>query len=55
MVSILCIAQWNILPLFASFSQNPETSTIADGINYAGDLARYVLDRLFDNLTDKSY
>ena len=32
-----------------------ETSTIADGINYTGDLARYVLDRLFDNLTDKSY
>ena len=49
------IARWNILPLFASFSQNPETSTIADGINYTGDLARYVLDRLFDNLTDKSY
>ena len=23
--------------------------------NYAGDLTRYVLDRLFDNLTDKSY
>ena len=23
--------------------------------NYTGDLARYVLDRLFDNLTDKSY
>ena len=22
---------------------------------YTGDLARYVLDRLFDNLTDKSY
>ena len=25
------------------------------GINYTGDLPRYVLDRLFDNLTDKSY
>ena len=23
--------------------------------NYTGDLPRYVLDRLFDNLTDKSY
>ena len=23
--------------------------------NYAGDLTRYVLDRLFNNLTDKSY
>ena len=28
---------------------------MADGINYTGDLSRYVLDRLFDNLTDKSY
>ena len=24
---------------------------MADGINYTGDLPRYVLDRLFDNLT----
>ena len=28
---------------------------MADGINYTGDLPRYVLNRLFDNLTDKSY
>ena len=28
---------------------------MADGINYTGDLLRYVLDRLFDSLTDKSY
>ncbi len=28
---------------------------MADGINYTDDLLRYVLDRLFDNLTDKSY
>ena len=28
---------------------------MADGINYIGDLPCYVLDRLFDNLTDKSY
>ena len=28
---------------------------MADGINYTGDLPRYVLHRLFDNLTDKSY
>ena len=28
---------------------------MADGINYTGDLPHYVLDRLFDNLTDKSY
>ena len=28
---------------------------MADGINYTGDLPRYVLDRLFDNLTEKSY
>ena len=28
---------------------------MADGINYTGDLSRYVLDRLFDNLTDKCY
>ena len=27
---------------------------MADSINYTGDLPRYVLDRLFDNLTDKS-
>ena len=28
---------------------------MADGINYTDDFPRYVLDRLFDNLTDKSY
>ena len=28
---------------------------MADGIKYTGDLSHYVLDRLFDNLTDKSY
>ena len=28
---------------------------MADGINYTGDLPCYILDRLFDNLTDKSY
>ena len=28
---------------------------MGDGINYTGDLLRYVLDRLFNNLTDKSY
>ncbi len=28
---------------------------MADGINYTGDLPHYVLERLFDNLTDKSY
>ena len=28
---------------------------MVDGINYTGDLLRYVLDNLFDNLTDKSY
>ena len=28
---------------------------MADSINYTGDLPRYVLDRLFDNLTDTSY
>ena len=28
---------------------------MADAINYTGDLPRYGLDRLFDNLTDKSY
>ena len=46
---------FNIFQLFASFSQNPKTSTMTDGINYIGDLPRYVLDRLFDNLTYKSY
>ena len=28
---------------------------MTDGIDYTGDLLCYVLDRLFDNLTDKSY
>ncbi len=28
---------------------------MADGIKYTGDLPRYVLDHLFDNLTYKSY
>ena len=27
---------------------------MANGINYSGDFPRYVLERLFDNLTDKS-
>ena len=45
----------NILQLFASFWSESETSTMADGIKYTGDLPRYVLVRLFDNLTDKSY
>ena len=42
MVSILCIAQWKFIEHFAV-------------INYTGNLPRYVLDRLFDNLTGKSY
>ena len=42
---------FNILQLFASSN----ASTMADGINYTGDLLRYVLDRLFDSLTDKCY
>ena len=37
------------------FQLESETSTIADGIYYTANLARYVLDRLFGNLTDKSY
>ena len=32
-----------------------ETSAMTDGINYTDDLPGYVLDSLFDNLTDKSY
>ena len=28
---------------------------MADGINYTGDFPRYVLDHIFDNLTNKSY
>ena len=43
----------NIFQLFASFIQNPKLLQFM--ANYTGDLARYVLDRLFDNLTDKSY
>ena len=30
-------------------------NTMADGINYTGDLPRNVLDCLFDHLTDKYY
>ena len=58
MVLFLCIAQWKIIEHFAiicEFYSEYETSTMADGINYTGDLPRYVLVRLFDNLTDKSY
>ena len=54
----ICIAQWKIIEHFAiicEFYSEYETSTMADGINYTGDLQRYVLVRLFDNLTDKSY
>ena len=46
---------FNILQLFASFSQNLIPSTMADAGRYTGSLPCYVLDRLFDNLTDKSY
>ena len=55
MVSILCIAQWKYIEHFAvicEFQSESETSTMT---NYTGDSACYVLDRLFDNLTDKSY
>ena len=58
MVFILCIAQWKFIEHFAvicEFQSESGTSTMADGINYTGDLPRYVLDRLFVNLTDKSY
>ena len=44
----------NTLKLFASFSQNPKLlqwQTVLS--NYTGDLPRYVLHRLFDNLMDK--
>ena len=55
MVSILAIAQQMFIEVFRliwEFESESDTSTMA---NYAGDLTRYVLDRLFDNLTDKSY
>ena len=58
MASILCIAQWKFIEHFSVICElwsETETSTMADGINYTGDLPRYVFDRLFDNLTDKSY
>ena len=47
---------FNILQLFASFRQNPmllQWRTVLT--TPVGDLPRYVLDRLFDSLTDKSY
>ena len=46
---------FNILQFFKEFLSESETSTMADGINYNGDLPHYVWDCLFDNLTDKSY
>ena len=50
----MCIAQWKFI-LFASFIQNPKSFYNGGRyFNYTGDLPRYV-DRLFDNLTDKSY
>ena len=58
MVSILCIAQWKFIEHFGvicDFLSESETSTMANSINYTGDLPRYVLDSLFYNLTDKSY
>ena len=46
----------NILQLFASFSQNPNRLQWRMVlITTTDDLPCYVLDRLFDNLTDKSY
>ena len=40
----------------ASFSQNPKLLQWRTVLTTpVGDLPRYVLDRLFDNLTDKSY
>ena len=35
--------------------EESETSSMAACINYTGDFSCFVLDRLFDNLTDKSY
>ena len=58
MVLILFIAHLKFIEHFAvicEFYSESETSTMADGINYIGDLRGYVLDRLFDNLTDKYY
>ncbi len=55
---VLFIAQWKFVEHFAvicEFQSESETSTMTDGIDYTGDLLCYVLDRLFDNLTDKSY
>ncbi len=46
---------FNILQVICEFWSESETSAMADGFNYTGDLPRYVFDRLFDNLTDKSY
>ena len=46
----------NILQLFASFSQDPKLLQRPTALTTpVGDLPRYVLDRLFYNLTDKSY
>ena len=45
------VAYWTFCECLSEF----ETSTMADGINYTDDLPRYVFDRLFYNLTDKSY
>ena len=45
----------NILQLFVSFSKTPKLLKWRTVLTTVGDLPRYVLDRLFDNLTDKSY
>ena len=41
--------------VICEFQSESETFTMADDINYTGDLPHYVFDRLFDHLTDKSY
>ena len=46
---------FNILQLFASFSQNPKLLQWRTVLTTVGDLPRYVFDHLFDNLKDKSY
>ncbi len=46
---------FNILQLFASFSQNPKLLQWRTVLTTLAICRAYILDRLFDNLTDKSY
>ena len=56
MVLLLFIAHYKVMEHFAIICESEfESSAMAEGTNYTGDLPRYVLGPLFDKLTDKCY